>query len=147
MLLHKLPIVLECILQTAAKMKSVSGLTLVSVLVFLRVTLQQEVPRLSNAYRFSTALDGNGLYTLFWDYDIEAGTVSFAVCVKTSGWVGFGISPNGQMTGSDVIIGWVEEDGSVRFHVSNDSYTHLINDACFKSLNCIATLTQCIQDG
>ncbi|XP_065886142.1 DBH-like monooxygenase protein 1 homolog [Dysidea avara] len=29
-----------------------------------------------------------------------------AVQVQTTGWIGFGFSPNGGMTGSDVVIGW-----------------------------------------
>ena len=29
------------------------------------------------------------------------------VSANTTGWVGFGVSPNGQMPRSDVVIGWV----------------------------------------
>ena len=40
------------------------------------------------------------------------------VHVATQGWVGFGISPNGDMKGSDVIMGWVTDDGDVKLVVS-----------------------------
>ena len=32
--------------------------------------------------------------------------------------MGFGLSPNGQMPGSDVVIGWVTDQGEVVFHVA-----------------------------
>ncbi|XP_065897525.1 putative DBH-like monooxygenase protein 2 isoform X2 [Dysidea avara] len=34
-----------------------------------------------------------------------------AVRVQTTGWIGLGFSPNGQMPGSDVVIGWVDNTG------------------------------------
>lgn len=72
-----------------------------------------------SGYPFSSVLrvDGSGetLYELFWDFDREAETITFAVRARTTGWVGFGLSPNGGMIGSDVIIGWVTEN-SVFFH-------------------------------
>ena len=48
-----------------------------------------------------------GLYELYWNFNNDAETISFVVRVQTSGWVGFGLSPNGQMPDSDVVIGWV----------------------------------------
>ena len=38
--------------------------------------------------------------------------------VSTGGWVGFGLFPNGQMSLSDVAIGWVADSGKLYFHVS-----------------------------
>ena len=32
---------------------------------------------------------------------------------NTNGWVGMGISPNGGMTGADIVIGWVENGNIV----------------------------------
>ena len=72
-------------------------------------------------YRFSASLDPEGQYKLYWSYNLTAQTVSFAVQVKTTGWVGFGISPSGGMVGSDVVIGWVESNGAVQFHVRYQS--------------------------
>ena len=67
-------------------------------------------------YRFSAILDDG--YTLYWNFDLEQQTIAFAVNVSTTGWVGFGLSPNGQMPQSDVVIGWVDNDGNTQFHVS-----------------------------
>jgi hypothetical protein len=71
-------------------------------------------------YPFSRVLyDEEGQYYGFsWNYDIEAKTIYFAVNVSTEGWVGFGVSPTGQMPGSDVVIGWVADNGNTYFHVS-----------------------------
>ena len=56
---------------------------------------------------FSLTLQ-EGIYDLYWNFSTVDETIHFAVKVKTTGWVGFGISPNGQMPGSDVIIAWVD---------------------------------------
>ena len=56
-------------------------------------------------------------YTLYWNYNPTLRNISFAVRVQTTGWVGFGISPNGGMVGSDVIIGGVQ-NGRSYFNVS-----------------------------
>ena len=75
---------------------------------------------LSEEYSFKTTLnteEDGGLYELYWTFDNEAEIISFAVRVQTTGWVGFGISPNGQMPNSDVVIGWVTDDGETMFHV------------------------------
>ncbi len=74
---------------------------------------------LTQDYRFFAKLDQDGMYELFWSFDLDAETISFAVRVKTIGWVGFGLSPNGQMPGSDVVIGWVDDEGVEFFHVSS----------------------------
>ena len=61
--------------------------------------------------------ENGGLYELYWTFDNEAETISFAVRVNATGWVGFGLSPNGQMPDSDVVIGWVPNGGDLVFHV------------------------------
>ena len=71
---------------------------------------------LETEYSFSATLHND--YKLYWSYDLAAETIRFAVRVRTEGWVGFGLSPNGQMPGSDVVIGWVTDQGEVVFHVS-----------------------------
>ena len=58
-------------------------------------------------YPFSLTLQEE-IYDLYWNFSTVEETIHFAVKVKTTGWVGFGISPNGQMPGSDVIIAWVD---------------------------------------
>ena len=91
--------------------------TLVSVLLVAHLQTTLGARDLSATHRFSATLDPNGEYQLYWNYNLTAGTISFAVRVQTTGWVGFGLSPNGQMPGSDVVIGWVDSNGGVHFHV------------------------------
>jgi hypothetical protein len=64
---------------------------------------------LSSTYQFNlTLVEGN--YWLYWNFNPTTQRIDFAVRVRTTGWIGFGLSPNGQMPGSDVVIGWI--DGS-----------------------------------
>ena len=75
-----------------------------------------------SAYPFSSVLKadagGNPIYTLYWNFSTVEQTIRFAVSVQTNGWVGFGISPNGGMVNSDVVIGWVNDDGQAFLQVS-----------------------------
>ena len=68
---------------------------------------------LSGKYPFHVALstDPTYQYDLYWKVDLEEEIIQFAVNVSTTGWIGFGLSPNGQMPGSDVLIGWISDDG------------------------------------
>ena len=71
---------------------------------------------LSSTYPFNAKLHEN--YTLYWSFDDDAQNIRFAVRVRTTGWVGLGLSPNGQMPQSDVVIGWVDGAGNTFFDVS-----------------------------
>ncbi|XP_067141864.1 DBH-like monooxygenase protein 1 [Centruroides vittatus] len=52
-------------------------------------------------------------YELWWSmYD---DSITFQVEVATNGWVGFGISSNGGMKGSDIVIGWINDNQAI-FH-------------------------------
>ena len=97
-------------------------------LLALLVQLATCAHNLEEEYRFSTILDDG--YTLHWNFDLEQQTIAFAVNVSTTGWVGFGLSPNGQMPQSDVVIGWVDDDGNTQFHVSSSSILVLLSLHC-----------------
>ena len=71
---------------------------------------------LASIYPFNLTLVQD-TYWLYWNFNHTTQNISFALRVKTTGWIGFGLSPNGQMPGSDVVIGWV--DGTnYYFHVT-----------------------------
>ena len=56
-------------------------------------------------------------YNLYWSFTEE--DITFEIHVETTGWAGFGISPNGGMISADLIIGWIDEEhGDPHFHVS-----------------------------
>ena len=67
-------------------------------------------------YPFSASLSkdsfGQPIYQLQWTFDVVQQTITFNVLAKTTGWVGFGLSPNGGMVGSDVVTGWVNDTGA-----------------------------------
>jgi len=81
--------------------------SLLCLLTLLPIVLGTHVNSLR--YPFTMTLyDRNGdTYVLHWNFSTADRTIAFAVNVSTTGWVGFGISPNGGMVNSDVVIGWV----------------------------------------
>ena len=100
----------NCIMQTLLQL----------AVVACALSLASSTHDFSN-YPFKTTLnteEDGGLYELYWNFDNDAERIDFAVRVQTTGWVGFGLSPNGQMPNSDVVIGWVTDDGDTVFHVS-----------------------------
>ena len=75
---------------------------------------------LSSKYTSHVSLSSNQTYQydLYWKIDLEEEIITFAVNVSIiTGWIGFGLSPNGQMPGSDVLIGWITDDGVGRISV------------------------------
>lgn len=61
-------------------------------------------------YEFDTSF-GNGDFKLYWN--IENDTISFAMVGRTTGWVSLGLDPGKAMEDSDMIIGWVDDQGVV----------------------------------
>ncbi|XP_059144068.1 DBH-like monooxygenase protein 1 [Physella acuta] len=54
---------------------------------------------------YHETLDEN--YQLYWNFN--SSHIIFKTVVKTNGFIGFGISPNGGMSNADVVIGWVKD--------------------------------------
>ncbi|XP_023125529.2 DBH-like monooxygenase protein 2 homolog [Amphiprion ocellaris] len=61
---------------------------------------------------FMEYLDRDRLVCLKWGFDNLQGNITFQLVVNSTGWVGFGLSPNGGMKGSDIIIGGLGPSGS-----------------------------------
>ncbi|KAK3586445.1 hypothetical protein CHS0354_001827 [Potamilus streckersoni] len=76
-------------------------------------------------FKYSTRVDNDGNYLLFWNFNDTH--ITFEVHVKTHGYVGFGLSDNGNMYPADVVVGWVKDgathfkDGTVRLIYSYHS--------------------------
>ena len=62
------------------------------------------------------ALDATRRMWVAWT--VKGDSIIFEVHAKTTGYVGFGLSHNGAMRGSDIVIGWVKE-GKAFLEVSN----------------------------
>ena len=63
-----------------------------------------------------------GSYRLHWSFDVEEQSIRFAVNVSTTGWVGLGLSPTGGMPNSDIVIGWVNDQGQAFLNVSINGF-------------------------
>ena len=87
---------------------------------------------ISREYHFS-AVFAEDDYILHWEVDMQTKVIVFSVNVSTTGWVGFGLSPTGQMPGSDVVIGWVDNYGLVKFHVSKRDLSKIIDKYCIRN--------------
>lgn len=71
-----------------------------------------------NSNEFHVSMDEDMKYLMDWTFDLSTEIMTFTVRVKTTGWVGFGISPyTGKMPGSDVVIGWVDSNGKAHLQV------------------------------
>ena len=63
-----------------------------------------------------------GVFRFYWNLTKDSkntsqpGDLIGEIHCKTLGWMGFGLSPNGGMNGSDVVIGWVR-NGVANFTV------------------------------
>ncbi|XP_075905693.1 DBH-like monooxygenase protein 2 homolog [Nelusetta ayraudi] len=61
---------------------------------------------------FMEYLDQEDLVCLKWGFDDLQGNITFQLVVNTTGWVGFGFSPNGGMQGSDMVMGGLNSSGT-----------------------------------
>ena len=66
-------------------------------------------------------------YQILWKL-INKDEIQFEIHCKTTGWVGFGISPNGGMAGSDIAIGWVKDNKAYLRDCHSDSQTPPVED-------------------
>ena len=76
-------------------------------------------PSESYTHEISVDEDDDGLYQIFWK--VVSNEIYFEVHCRTTGWVGFGLSPSkGSMKGADIAIGWVWPNGTTGF---KDTYS------------------------
>lgn len=74
-------------------------------------------PNPTEKYEFETVLKAPDIYRVFWKEDGHK--IIFELHIKNKGgWIGFGLSPNGGMKGSDIFTAKFES-GKVTFEVSN----------------------------
>lgn len=73
-------------------------------------------------------LDHNGIYSVEWEAYSDTKTVVFELTVATIGYVGFGISPAGGMTGADIIIAGIHPNGSA--YISVRFFPHILANDC-----------------
>ncbi|XP_063401020.1 DBH-like monooxygenase protein 1 [Mytilus trossulus] len=68
-------------------------------------------PTPTAAFQHEFQLDSDGNFWLFWN--VSGTNITFETHVRTRGYVGFGLSSNGKMFPSDVVVGWVKDGTAV----------------------------------
>lgn len=68
-----------------------------------------------SAIHWDHAVDLNEDFRILWT--IINQDITFEIQARTLGYVGFGFSPDGNLPGSDIAIGWVDR-GQTYFQVS-----------------------------
>ena len=101
------------------------SLSFLAALLLVQVNAHSHSDELSEQYTYNVQLDYEGRYTMFYSYDTELSILRIAVLVETTGWIGLGISPNGQMPRSDVVMGWVDGNGQAFLQVIKIAYKGL----------------------
>lgn len=69
----------------------------------------------NNPHHLRESIDPAGKYQLEWIVNWEVRRITFNVIAETTGFVGFGLSTNGKMTGADIVIGGVDSKGRSYF--------------------------------
>ena len=74
-------------------------------------------PPWEEEFSYYSFIDSHDAYALYWNVFNDS-HLEIGLEVRTSGWIGFGLSANGQMPNADIIIGWVDPtDGQA--HLEN----------------------------
>ena len=74
-------------------------------------------PTPTETYANKKVLVEPDVYILYWNYNST--DITFELQVKSLGWAGFGLSPNGEMENSNVILFWMNSDGTSNFTERN----------------------------
>ncbi len=82
----------------------------------------------STEWTHSAWLDHHKKFHLKWRFDDKLENITFKTEVQTLGWVGFGLSPNGGMANSDIVIGWVFDSGQSFFHVRENELQYRLKE-------------------
>ncbi|CAG2116969.1 unnamed protein product, partial [Medioppia subpectinata] len=69
----------------------------------------------TNVWTYHLWLDPEELYSVKWNINARNESVEFLCEVRTRGWLGFGLSPNGGMKSSDLVIAWVDDRTGDRY--------------------------------
>ncbi|ODN05530.1 DBH-like monooxygenase protein 2 [Orchesella cincta] len=70
----------------------------------------------NHPYRHKQVLGPKATYVVEWSVNWKENQITFQVSAETKGWIGFGLSRDGRMTGSDVVIGGVSSNGKPYFN-------------------------------
>lgn len=75
----------------------------------------------ATVHKSQAILDEGGKFNVSWEVDRSEDSVIFEVVAATKGYVGFGLSPTGNMAGADIFYAGVWDNGSAYHFVSGDT--------------------------
>eukprot|EP01084_Bolivina_argentea_P034773 64410_1 len=112
-------------------------LTTVLILIIIHSSNTVKAKNWIHHFTYNAYLNELETFQLFWNH-VDNETIEFGMAVNTNGWIGFGISLSGQMSNSDIFVGWVDDNnGSVYLQ---DRYTSSERIEPFYDLNQSLTL-------
>lgn len=79
--------------------------------------LNQDLNGTAKIYSGAQSLGPEATFEIAWEIDMEKETISIAIIAETAGYVGFGLSSEGNMIGADMLIAGVQNDGTPYFAV------------------------------
>ncbi|XP_037072924.1 DBH-like monooxygenase protein 1 [Pollicipes pollicipes] len=62
----------------------------------------------ASGLQHSAVLDPDGDLVIHWTPEEDSNSIVIRVEARTRGWAAVGFSPNGAMTGADIVMGWVD---------------------------------------
>jgi hypothetical protein len=110
-------------------------MSLFNIAIFICLLLKLYALDSNSYFVNNSTLVGPDQYLLYWNY--TSTEIIFKTVVKTNGWLGFGISPNGEMAYSDLIVAYMNQNGTVNFtnrYVESSSILPIINKKQFWSM-------------
>jgi len=99
------------------------------------VTLIAAIAALATAELKTAPLSEDKSFMMDWE--IKDGNITVEVKGKSTGWVGWGLSPTGDMEGADLMIGWVR-NGTVHvydFHATANTRPILDTDQDYTAIS------------
>ena len=81
--------------------------------------------RWDDLFTFSTYLEENHQFRLYWNH-LDDDVIDIGIEANTTGWIAIGISPNGGMENSDIMIGCLCFMFGTRFSFVNP-HSHILN--------------------
>lgn len=84
---------------------------LLNIVVLFGMTLASPIP--TETYSNQIIMKEPDIFYLFWNYNDT--DILMETHAKTTGWSAFGISPTGGMDNSDVVVSWINSDGTYHF--------------------------------
>ena len=90
------------------------GEILLITILGLLIQTHAAPPAPTQKFNNQIVLEEPNIYLLYWNYNET--DITFEIHVKNAnGWVAFGLSPNGGMFGSDIILTWLNPNGKFHF--------------------------------